>query len=173
MLGALVKNAHPVVLAYGIFLRLYEWLATSLESDLDHVYGRRLCPSLMVYHVQLAIRDWLACQMDVAETECMSPPDFCQGLNLLELQNNLVWLPTTTNAPALLDLRVATQASSPVELDPAALAQEQAIVEPEQPPPLPSAQDRNPNRDARFGGNTPLDSLVRSRSVAQVITVAG
>jgi hypothetical protein len=127
----------------------------------------------MVSHVQRAIRDWLACQLDVAETECMKPPDFCQGLHLLELQNNLMWLPTTTNAPALLDLRVSTQASAPVELDSDALTQEQAIVEPEQPPPLPRAQARNPNRDARFVGNTPLARLVRSRSVAQAITVAG
>jgi hypothetical protein len=104
-------NLHPVVLAYGRFLQLYERLETRLESDLDHAYGRRLGPSLMVFHVQLNIRNWIECQLDVAETECSSPPDFCQGLHMLEVQNNIMWLPTVTNAPALLALRLTTRSS--------------------------------------------------------------
>jgi hypothetical protein len=74
MMGALMGNLHPVVLAYGRFLQLYERLETRLESELDHAYGRRLGPSLMVFHVQLNIRNWISCQLDVAETECLSPP---------------------------------------------------------------------------------------------------
>jgi hypothetical protein len=108
MMGGLMGNSHPVVLAYGRFLQLYERLETRLERDLDHTYGRRLGPSLMVLHVQLNIQNWIACQLDVAETECLSPPDFCQGLHMLEVQNNLMWLPTVTNVPALLALRVVT-----------------------------------------------------------------
>jgi hypothetical protein len=68
MTGALMGNAHPVVLAYGRFFRLYECLETRLESELDFAYGHSLGPSLMVFHVQLAIQNWLACQLDLAET---------------------------------------------------------------------------------------------------------
>jgi hypothetical protein len=112
MMGALMGNSHPVVLAYSRFLQLYERLETRLERELDHAYGRRLGPSLMVFHVQLNIRNWIAFQLDVAETECLSPPDFCQGLHMLEVQNNLMWLPTVTNVPSMLAVRVATRAST-------------------------------------------------------------
>jgi hypothetical protein len=90
LLGALLGASHPVVLAYGRFLRLYDRLETRIESELDHAHGRRLGPALMVFHVQLAERNWLVCQLDVGETEYLSPPDFCQGLNMLEVQNNLM-----------------------------------------------------------------------------------
>jgi hypothetical protein len=109
ILGALMGNAHPVVLAYGRFLQLYERLETRFESELDHAYGHTLGPALMVFHVQLAIRNWLACQLDVAKNEYLPPPNFCQGLHILEVQNNLMWLPTTTNVPALLALHVTTR----------------------------------------------------------------
>jgi hypothetical protein len=48
---ALIGNSHPVVLAYGRFLRLYERHETRLESELGHAYGRRLGPTLVVFHV--------------------------------------------------------------------------------------------------------------------------
>jgi hypothetical protein len=102
LLGALLGNSLPVVVAYGRFLRLYELLETRLESELDHAYGHRLGPALMVFHVQLAIRNWLVCQLDVTETEHLSPPYFWQGLPMLEVQNNLMGLPNVTNAPAVL-----------------------------------------------------------------------
>jgi hypothetical protein len=38
-------GSHPVVLAYGRFLSLYERLETRLESELDHAHGRRLGPA--------------------------------------------------------------------------------------------------------------------------------
>jgi hypothetical protein len=84
-------------------------LETRLESDLDHAHGCCLGPALMVFHVQLAILNWLVCQVDMEETEHLSPPDFCQGLHMLEVQNNLMWLPTMTNVPALLALRATTR----------------------------------------------------------------
>jgi hypothetical protein len=99
-----------MVLAYGHFLDLYEHLETRLGSELDHAYGSRLGPALMMFHVQLNIRNWIVCQLDVAETECLSPPDFCQGLHMLEVQTNLMWLPTVTNVPALLALCITTRA---------------------------------------------------------------
>jgi hypothetical protein len=68
LLGDLMGNSHPMVLACGSFLHLYERLETRLESDLDHAYGFRLGPAIMVFHVHLNIRNWIVCQMDVAET---------------------------------------------------------------------------------------------------------
>jgi hypothetical protein len=121
--------------------------------------------------------------MDVAKTEFLSPSDLCQGLHLMEVQNNLVWLTTTTNVPDLLALRVATRASvpsgtgfsrvgavtgnsGPGSITPSAPSSNATIRDP-------GAQVRNINMDARFVGNTPLAHLIRSCSVAQAITVAG
>jgi hypothetical protein len=74
-------NSHPVVVAYDRFLRLCVRFDTRLESDLDNGYVHLLGPALMVFHVQLEIRNWLVCQLDVAETEHLSPPDLCQGVH--------------------------------------------------------------------------------------------
>jgi hypothetical protein len=187
MLGALMENSHPMVLAYSRFWQLYGRLETRLESKLDHAYDRRLGPSLMVFHVQLNIRNWIACQMDVADTECLSPPDFCQGLCMLEVKNNLMWLPTVTNVPALLALRVTTRASTSRvgvpggSADPgsngggagvgsgATLDAPVGTVTRRDP----GAQVRNPNRDSCFVGNTPFARMVRSKSVALAIAAAG
>jgi hypothetical protein len=57
LLGTLLGDAHPVLLAYGRFLRLYDCMETHLESELDHAYRRWLGPALMVFHVQLALRN--------------------------------------------------------------------------------------------------------------------
>jgi hypothetical protein len=52
LLGALMGNSHPVVLAYGRVLHLYDRLETRLESEPDHAYGRRLGPAMMLFYVQ-------------------------------------------------------------------------------------------------------------------------
>jgi hypothetical protein len=93
-------------------MRLYDHMETRLESELDHTYGRRLGPALMVFHVQLALHNWYMLQLDVQEHGTIEPPDFCQGLHMLEVQNNLMWIPTVTNVPTLLALCVTIQASS-------------------------------------------------------------
>jgi hypothetical protein len=106
---------------------------------------------------------------------------------MLELQNNLMWLPIVTNVPALLALRVATRASTTRAGTPTsnagtgpssggagiggvatlgAAGGTAAIRDP-------GAQVRNPNRDSRFVGNTPFARMVRSRSVALAIAAAG
>jgi hypothetical protein len=91
----------------------------------DQVYGRRLGPSLVTFHVQLAWRNWLVVQLNANETVCLDPPDFTQGLNMLEIQNNLMWLPTVTNIPALSALRsparqpaAATPFRTPIQVPP-------------------------------------------------------
>jgi hypothetical protein len=110
--STLVGNSHPGVVACGRFLHMYENLEMWLESELDHACGRRLGPALVVFHVQLALHNWMICQLDVAKMEQIDAPDFCQDLHILEVQKNLMWLPAITNVPALLDLRVATRASA-------------------------------------------------------------
>jgi hypothetical protein len=105
LMGALMGTSHPALVAYGCFLRQYDCLFTRLESEIDQVYGRRLRPSLVTFHVQLAWRNWLVVQLDANEKVCLDLPDFTQGLNMLEIQNNLMWLPTVTNIPALFALR--------------------------------------------------------------------
>jgi hypothetical protein len=69
LLESLLGGSRPVVLAYGRLLRLFERLETRLEIELDHAHGRRCGPALVVYHIQLAVRNWLVCQLDVSETE--------------------------------------------------------------------------------------------------------
>jgi hypothetical protein len=180
LLGALLGGSHPVVLAYGRFLQLYDRLETRLESELDHAHGQRLGPALMVFHVHLAVRNWLVCQLDVGETEYLPPPDFCQGLNMLEVQNNLMWLTTVTNVPALLALRLVTRASASTSNSgnrtPALGTADSApggAVTSATPRRDAGAQIRNPNRDTRFVGNTPLARIVRSRSVGLTINTSG
>jgi hypothetical protein len=187
LLGALMGNSYPVVLAYGRFLHLYEQVETHLESKLDHAYGRRLGPALMVFHVQLNIHNWTVCQLDMAETECLSPPDFCQGLHMLKVQNNLMGLPTVTNVPALLALRITTRSSrsragAPGGITGTGSSDGGAGVESGETLGAAvgnvaicdrGAQVRNPNQDSRFVGNTPFARMVRSRSVALAITAVG
>jgi hypothetical protein len=65
LLGALLGDAHLVLLAYGRFLRLYDRMETRLESELDHAYGCRLGPALMVFHVLPFLSNWYMQQLDV------------------------------------------------------------------------------------------------------------
>jgi hypothetical protein len=114
LLGSLLGDAHPVLLTYGCFLRLYDRMETCLESELDHAYGRRLGPALVVFHFQLTLRNCYMQQLDVQDHDQIAPPDFCQGLHMLEVQNNLMWLPTFKNVSSLRALRATTQVSAPV-----------------------------------------------------------
>jgi hypothetical protein len=106
-------NYHPVVLEQGQFLGLYKRLETRLESELYLAQGHRLRPALMAFHLQLAIKNWLVCQSDVAKMELLDPPEFCQGLHMIEVQNKLMWLPTMTDVPILLAQYATTIAFYP------------------------------------------------------------
>jgi hypothetical protein len=104
---------------------------------------------------------------------------------MLEVQNNLMWLPTVTNVPALLAMRVVTRASTTRAGAPSTYADNgpgganvgggstlgAAVGATARRDP--GAQVRNPNLDSRFVGNTPFVRMVRSRSVALVIAPAG
>jgi hypothetical protein len=104
LMGALLDPVHPMVDTYGRFLRKYSRMLTWIELEIDHVHGCRLGPSIMMFHVQLARWNWLVVQLDSGETESISPSDFGAGLTMLEMQNNLMWLPSVTNVPLLLSL---------------------------------------------------------------------
>jgi hypothetical protein len=110
LMGALLGNGHPTVAAYGRFLRRYIRMLTRLEFEIDHAHGRRLGPSLMTFHVQLAWRNWMVAQLEAGETEAIDPTDFGTGLTMLETHNNLMWIPSITNVPMLLNLSVPIRA---------------------------------------------------------------
>jgi hypothetical protein len=57
LMGDILGNGHPAVTDYGRFLRRYSRLMTHFEFEIDHAHGRRLGPSLMTFHVQLAWRN--------------------------------------------------------------------------------------------------------------------
>jgi hypothetical protein len=48
LMGALVGNSHPVILAYGRLFCMYERMQTRLERELDHAHGQRLRPALII-----------------------------------------------------------------------------------------------------------------------------
>jgi hypothetical protein len=47
---------------------------------------------------------------DTGETGWAEAPGFSQGLNMLEIENNLMWLPTVANVPTLLALQANPRA---------------------------------------------------------------
>jgi hypothetical protein len=49
LMGALLGNPHPVVGAYGRFLRRNSRMLTRLEFEIDHAHGRRLGSSIMTF----------------------------------------------------------------------------------------------------------------------------
>jgi hypothetical protein len=178
LMGALVGTSPLALSAYGRFLRQYDRLFTRLESEINQVYDRRLGPSLVKFHDQLAWRNWLVVQLDANETVCLDPLDFTQGLNMLEIQNNLMWLPMVTYIPVRYALRslarqpaAVTPFRSPIQV-PAPISG--LTMEAAAPPRRdPGRQVRNPARQACFVGNTPLGRKVRSKAIASSIADAG
>jgi hypothetical protein len=178
LMGALVGTSHPALGTYGRFLRQYDRLFTRLESEIDQVYDRRLGPSLVTFHVQLAWRNWCVVQLDANETVCLDPPDFTQGLNMLEIQNNLMWLPTVTNIPALSALHslarqpaAATPFWTPIQVPaPISGLTTEAAAPPRRDP---GRQVRNPARQSCFVGKTPFGRNVRYKAISSAIADAG
>jgi hypothetical protein len=107
LMGAVLGHGHAVVTVYGRFLWRYRRSLTRLEFEIDHAHGRRIGPSIMTFHVQLAWRNWMVLQLDAHKTDAIDPPDFGVGLAILETQNNLMWFPSVTNVPLLLSLSLA------------------------------------------------------------------
>jgi hypothetical protein len=106
-------------------------------------------------------------------------------MEMFETSNNLMWVPSVTNVPALLSLRVgpppprqagpasavprardAPNAVGPSAIASAAGAAGAAGREP-------GRMVRNIHRDSRFTANTPLSRNVRAKRVVEAITQAG
>jgi hypothetical protein len=101
--------------SHGGFLRQYDRMITWRESEIDQVHGRRLGPSLVTFHVQFVWRNWLVMELDAGEIGWVKAPDFSQGLNMLDIHNNIMWLPTVINIPTLLDFRATPRAPALVQ----------------------------------------------------------
>jgi hypothetical protein len=191
LMGALLGNRHPAVAAYGRFLRRYSRMLSRLEFEIDHAHGSRLGPSIMAFHVQLAWRNWMVVQLEAEETEAIDPPDFGTGLTMLETQNNLMWLPSITNVPMLLNLSVPIRArpvgrtpgpALPI-IAPAPAPSSAAYHVPTPPGGVPDVAPvarrdqgrpvRNTARVSLFTAYSPIAQNVRSRRVSEAIALAG
>jgi hypothetical protein len=157
-------------------------MLTRLEFEIDHAHGRRLGPAIMTFHVQLAWRNWMVLQLDTGETDAITLPDFGVGLTMLETQNNLMWLPSVTNIPLLLNLSLAQRpvtARAPVTAPaPAGNRAPHAAAAP--PAVARRDQDRDQGCPIRntacppvYTGNAPFSQNIRARRVAEAIALAG
>jgi hypothetical protein len=169
LLDALLGDTHPCIASYHRFLRQYDCLQIRLEGELEFAYGRRLAPSLVLFQFQMMWRNWFLLQLDVEERYHLPEPDFCPGLNVLQSQNNLSWLPTFMNVPSLRSTPhgVTTQVGGPADLSVGGGGGTPAPARWD-----PGGQVRNPSRDPHFTGETPLAVNVRSQKVAAVIDLA-
>jgi hypothetical protein len=129
----------------------------------------------VVFHVQLALRNCCVHQLDVQERNRIEPPDLCQGLHMLEVQNNLMWMPTVTNVASLLTLRTTVRVSASsgaTTVTRSNLGENAAAV-----PATTSGtmrrdagpSDHNPSRDPRYFSNTHFFHLVKSRTMSQAM----
>jgi hypothetical protein len=86
-------------MCYKVFLRKYDLMEPRVRREFEFVHGPRHGPALMVFHVQLMWRSWLAEQ--ISSDTHMPLTDFCTGLRTLEQNNNLSWVPSCANVPQL------------------------------------------------------------------------
>jgi hypothetical protein len=146
--------------------------------------GARLGPPLFVFHLQLILRDWFVDQMCTGQAAIIPAPDFGYYLKLFDRQNNLSWLPSVTNIPALFALRttpvrapnaprrLAAPATVPTAA-PAANASNGDRAAPTPERPNLGSRIRNPGHDTRFTGNTAFTDNVRAHRVEEAIVAAG
>jgi hypothetical protein len=183
LLGSLCGNDHATTLNWQTMLRRFEGVEARLQHEISTHHGPRLAPALFVFHLQLIDRDWFVESTKTGQRAPVPAPDFCQYLCIFERQNNLHWLPSVTNVPALLALAPATIIPRPGggprapaaprgggATAPAAAGVSPAVaVERRDLGP----RVRNPAHDARFTGNTAFAGNVRSRRVVEAIALAG
>jgi hypothetical protein len=146
--------------------------------------GARLGPPLFVFHLQLILRDWFLDQTRTGQAANIPAPDFGYFLKLFDRQNNLSWLPSVMNIPALFALRATPvraliaprRAAAPAAVPtaaPVANAGNVARVAPAPERPDLGPRVRNPGRDTRFTGKTAFTNNVRARRMEEAIVVAG
>jgi hypothetical protein len=181
---ALCGYDHVVPAAWRSMLRQYERVEARIIHEMDTEVVERLGPPLFVFHLQLILRDWFVDQMRTDQVAIIPAPDFGYYLKLFDRQNNLSWLPSVTNIPALFALRATPvrtpnaprRLAAPAAVPTAAPAAnagngDRAAPTPERP--NLGARVRNPGRDTRFTGNTAFANNVRARRVEEAIVAAG
>jgi hypothetical protein len=182
LLGSLCGNDHTTTLNWQAMLRRFEGMEARLQHEMNTHHGLCSAPALFVFHLQLIKRDLFVESTRTGQRAPVPAPDFCQYLHVFERQNNLHWLPSVTNVPALLALVPATMAPRPGWTPRAPALPREGEPPPPQLELLPQQQRnaairpprvRNPARDARFTGNTAFAGNVRSRRVDEAISLAG
>jgi hypothetical protein len=165
VLGTLLGTTHVVTRGHLSAYRYYERVRTRLQAAMNLQFGARLAPPLLVFHFQLHYRHWFNERFTYGNHTNL-PPDVTSGLQQFVTANRLDWLPGYANVPALAALASPTPPGSRVPPTVAAGAPAAASGI--------SSSDRvqNPNRDSRYGGNTPLANNVRSRSIRDALSTA-
>jgi hypothetical protein len=145
------------------------------------------CPPLMVFHTQLIWRSWFVKQLSTGQTRVIAAPDFCHALDAFSMHNNLSWLPSVSNVPALQALASPTRnlgqgsgsRGGGGNSNPAARATPATAASASPTPAAPAGNRRDPgrpvrntDRDAMFTGNTHFAASVRTRRVQQAIALA-
>jgi hypothetical protein len=187
LVGPLLGTGHHCVLNYNGYLSRLDEMESRLRWELDSTHGQRLGPPLMVFHTQLIWRSWFVKQLSTGQTRVIAAPDFCHGLDTFDMHNNLSWLPSVSNVPALQALtspsRSLGQGSGARggggNSNPAARGTPATTASALPAPAAPAANRRDPghpvrntDRDAMFTGNTPFAANVRTRRVQQAIALA-
>jgi hypothetical protein len=158
--------------AWGAMLRSLERVESRLQHQLDLKYGVRLAPGLFVFHLQLILRDWFEEHTRTGQHRAVPPPDFAEHIRTFERQNNLRWMPSVSNVPALHALRLQPRADNA----PPAPRGHGVARDTGTPRPAPAdlgARVRNPSLDARFTGSTTFATNLRERRVDEAIIVCG
>jgi hypothetical protein len=175
LLGSLCGNDHATTLNWQTMLRRFEGTEARLQHEMNTHHGPRLAPALFVFHLQLIERDCFVESTITGQRTPVPAPDFCQYLRVFERHNNLHWLPSVTNVPALLALIPSTVTHCPVATPRAPAVPRGGGATPAAASECrdPGPRVRNPARDARFTGNTAFARNVRSRCVDEAIALAG
>jgi hypothetical protein len=178
LLGALLREDHEVTSAWIEILRWYERVKYVLHHYINLEHRGHLGPALCLFHIQLILRDWLKNKTRTRQLFAVPAPDFAQHIEVFEQQNNLYWLHSVYNVPALLALRNSTPrlptaapratVAAPTERrapsNAAAPAREHRDVGPRM---------RNPRQDVRFTGNPEFAKKVRECRVDDAMTAVG
>jgi hypothetical protein len=184
LLSALCVDDHAVYATLSSMLQQYERGEARIIHEIDTEVGARLGPPLFVFHLQLILRDWFVDQMRAGQAAIIPAPYFGYYLKLFDCQNNLSWLPSLTNIPALFALR-ATPVRSPnaprrpaaptsvPTAAPAANTGKGDRAAPAPGRPNLGSRVRNLGRDTRFTVNTAFSNNVRARRVEEAIVAAG
>jgi hypothetical protein len=93
LLGALLGTGRHFVLISRNYLSRLDEMESLLRWELESTHGQRLGPPLMVFHTQLIWRSRFVKQLATGQTRVIAAPDFCHGLDVFDMQNNLSCLP--------------------------------------------------------------------------------